>query len=76
MAVTAEERSSDRIWLGAKVDQGLFAHIEDLALRLGTTRSHVVRTVLRHTDVDRLLNDLRLEASTDPTAAHGPGAAA
>ena len=76
MAVAAQKQATDQTWLGAKVDQGLFDHVDGLAARLGTTRSHVLRTVLRHTDVDRLLGDLRREADAAPTGTRGDGAAA
>jgi hypothetical protein len=71
MTVVTQERSADRTWLGAYVDQSLLAHVDGLAARLGSTRSHVLRTVLRQTDVDRLLGDLRQEATNGSTSPAG-----
>jgi antitoxin component of RelBE/YafQ-DinJ toxin-antitoxin module len=51
------------LWVSAKVDQALFDHVGELATRLNVTRSHVVRAVLRQTTVERVLGDLRTEAS-------------
>lgn len=56
------EKTEGLVWIGAKVGPDLFDHVEQLANRLGTTRSHIVRTVLRHTDMERVLGDLRREA--------------
>jgi hypothetical protein len=76
MTHVAEVPGLDRAWLGAHVDRSLVTHIDSLAGLLGSTRSHVIRVVLRNTDVDRLLGDLRREADATPTGARGDGAAA
>lgn len=57
-------KSGMAVWLGSHVEPELVEHVDRLASQLGTTRSHVIRTVLRHTDIERVLGDLRREAGT------------
>ena len=76
MAIAPGEQADNRTWLGAYVDQTLLHHVDGLVAQIGTTRSHVLRTVLRHTDVDRLLDDLRREAGGGASPPREPGAAA